>query len=154
MVSSLMHKLAYFDLDNLNSEKWFNDVQVYNCSKLANILVANELSRKLNGTGILQHKLPMTLSYLMTLLLFTSSLCKKLTPPQKKVSILTCSDNSILQFGLLNYWTLCIMQYCNETTFLKLYICCEVKRWRGTYTPSYIHYKKLVSFTGHCNLAS
>lgn len=52
MVSSLMHKLANFDLDNLNSEKWFNDIQVYNCSKLANILVANELSRKLNGTDV------------------------------------------------------------------------------------------------------
>jgi len=52
MVSSLMHKFANFDLDNLNSEKWFNDIQVYNCSKLANILVANELSRKLNGTGV------------------------------------------------------------------------------------------------------
>jgi len=64
-----MHKLANFDLDNLNSEKWFNDIQVYNCSKLANILVANELSRKLNGTGILQHKLP--LSCFTPLLLFT-----------------------------------------------------------------------------------
>jgi hypothetical protein len=53
MVSSLMHKYAKFDLDNLNSEKWFNDVQVYNCSKLANILTANELSRKLDGTGTL-----------------------------------------------------------------------------------------------------
>lgn len=52
MVSSLVHKYANFDLDNLNSEKWFNDIQVYNCSKLANILVANELSRKLNGTGV------------------------------------------------------------------------------------------------------
>lgn len=53
MVSSMVHKYAKFDLDNLNSEKWFNDFQVYNCSKLANILVANELSRKLNGTGTL-----------------------------------------------------------------------------------------------------
>ncbi|XP_023725002.1 retinol dehydrogenase 11 isoform X2 [Cryptotermes secundus] len=52
MVSSLVHKYAKFDLDNLNSEKWFNDIQVYNCSKLANILVANELSRKLSGTGV------------------------------------------------------------------------------------------------------
>lgn len=52
MVSSLVHKYANFDLDNLNSEKWFNDIQVYHCSKLANILVANELSRKLNGTGV------------------------------------------------------------------------------------------------------
>jgi len=66
-----MHKLANFDLDNLNSEKWFNDIQVYNCSKLANILVANELSRKLNGTGILQHKLPITFSCLTPFLLFT-----------------------------------------------------------------------------------
>lgn len=52
MVSSTAHKYTKFDLDNLNSEKSFNDFKVYNCSKLANILTANELSRKLNGTGI------------------------------------------------------------------------------------------------------
>jgi NAD(P)-dependent dehydrogenase (short-subunit alcohol dehydrogenase family) len=54
-VSSLLHKYAKFDLDNLNCEKWFNDIQVYNCSKLANILTTNELSRKLDGTGILHY---------------------------------------------------------------------------------------------------
>ena len=69
-------------------------------------------------------------------------------------SIVTSSDNGILQFGLLNYWTLHILQYCNQTTFLKLYICRDIKRWGGTYTPSYIHYKKLVSVTDHCNLTS
>jgi hypothetical protein len=82
-----MHKFAKFDLDNLNSEKWFNDIQVYNCSKLANILVANELSRKLNGTGILQQKQPMTLSCLTPLLLFARFSYRKfslLPPPQKK----------------------------------------------------------------------
>ncbi|KAJ9593667.1 hypothetical protein L9F63_014792, partial [Diploptera punctata] len=50
MVSSFNHKLAKFDIDNLNSEKWFSDVQVYNCSKLANVLMANELANKLKGT--------------------------------------------------------------------------------------------------------
>ncbi|KAJ9600734.1 hypothetical protein L9F63_026131 [Diploptera punctata] len=52
MVSSFNHKLAKFDIDNLNSEKWFSDVQVYNCSKLANVLMANELANKLKGTGV------------------------------------------------------------------------------------------------------
>jgi hypothetical protein len=53
IVSSIAHKWAKFDVDNLNSEKWFRDFQVYHCSKLANILIANELSRKLNGSGTL-----------------------------------------------------------------------------------------------------
>lgn len=52
MVSSWLHKTAKFDLDNLNFEKWFSSLQVYSYSKLANILTANELSRKLKGTGV------------------------------------------------------------------------------------------------------
>jgi hypothetical protein len=51
MVSSVLHKLAIFDLENLNFEKWFILDQPYCCSKLANILTANELTRKLKGTG-------------------------------------------------------------------------------------------------------
>jgi hypothetical protein len=51
MVSSDLHKYAIFDLENLNFEKWFGMNQVYCCSKLANILTANELTRKLKGTG-------------------------------------------------------------------------------------------------------
>jgi hypothetical protein len=42
---------ARFDIDNLNFEKWFGSHQVYCCSKLANILTANVLARKLKGTG-------------------------------------------------------------------------------------------------------
>lgn len=51
MVSSILHKFAIFDVENLNSDKWFSMFQVYCCSKLANILTANELTRKLKGTG-------------------------------------------------------------------------------------------------------
>lgn len=51
MVSSLLHKFAKFDIDNLNFEKWFDINQVYSCSKLANVLTANVLARKLKGTG-------------------------------------------------------------------------------------------------------
>ena len=42
---------ARFDTDNLNFEKWFGANQVYSCSKLANILTAHVLARKLKGTG-------------------------------------------------------------------------------------------------------
>ncbi|KAJ9593191.1 hypothetical protein L9F63_015258 [Diploptera punctata] len=52
MVSSLVHKYAKLEIDNLNFEKWFTHTQAYNCSKLANILVANELARKLKDTGV------------------------------------------------------------------------------------------------------
>ncbi|XP_021940131.1 retinol dehydrogenase 14-like isoform X2 [Zootermopsis nevadensis] len=52
MLSSILHKFAIFDVENLNSDKWFSMFQVYCCSKLANILTANELTRKLKGTGV------------------------------------------------------------------------------------------------------
>lgn len=52
MVSSYLHHCARFDIDNLNCEKKFNESQVYFCSKLANIMIANELAKKLKGTGV------------------------------------------------------------------------------------------------------
>ncbi|XP_069676628.1 retinol dehydrogenase 11-like isoform X2 [Periplaneta americana] len=52
VVSSMAYKYARFDLDNLNSEKWFADTQVYCYSKLANVLMANELARRLKDTGV------------------------------------------------------------------------------------------------------
>ncbi|PSN38771.1 Retinol dehydrogenase 11 [Blattella germanica] len=57
MVSSVLHKFARFEVDNLNFEKWYKTQQVYNCSKLANILVANELARRLKGTGVTANSL-------------------------------------------------------------------------------------------------
>ncbi|XP_069676672.1 retinol dehydrogenase 14-like isoform X3 [Periplaneta americana] len=52
MVSSSIHTIAQFDLDNLNAEKSFSEAEMYACSKLANILMANELARRLKGTGV------------------------------------------------------------------------------------------------------
>jgi hypothetical protein len=51
MISSYLHHCAKFDIDNLNCEKKFNESQVHFCSKLANIMIANELAKKLKGTG-------------------------------------------------------------------------------------------------------
>jgi hypothetical protein len=51
MVSSLLHHCAKFDIANLNCEKKFSESQVYFCSKLANIMITNELAKKLKGTG-------------------------------------------------------------------------------------------------------
>lgn len=51
MVSSVLYRFAKFDIDNLNFEKWFDKTQMYCCSKLANILTADVLARKLKGTG-------------------------------------------------------------------------------------------------------
>nr|CAD7587563.1 unnamed protein product [Timema genevievae] len=50
-VSSLMHKYCKLDLENLNCEKSFNKTDVYSVSKLNNILMTSELSRRLKGTG-------------------------------------------------------------------------------------------------------
>ncbi|PSN38578.1 Retinol dehydrogenase 14 [Blattella germanica] len=52
MVTSWIHRCAKLDLNNLNAEKSFSDARVYARSKLANILMANELSRRLQGTGV------------------------------------------------------------------------------------------------------
>lgn len=52
MVSSLLHHCAKFDIDNLNCEKKFSESQVYFCSKLANVMIAMELAKKLKGTGV------------------------------------------------------------------------------------------------------
>lgn len=102
----MMHKLANFDLNNLNSEKRYNGTQVYNCSKLANILVANELSRKLKGTGTLQHKQPTTFGCLNLLLLFSRFSYAKLIPTHHLIfkkyvgSTLISIENGMLQFVL------------------------------------------------------
>lgn len=53
IVASLAHILGTLDLDDLNFEKSFGGDKVYCSSKLANILVSNELARKLKGTGTL-----------------------------------------------------------------------------------------------------
>jgi NAD(P)-dependent dehydrogenase (short-subunit alcohol dehydrogenase family) len=53
IVASLAHRLGKLDLDDLNFEKSFGGDKVYCSSKLANILMSNELARKLKGTGSL-----------------------------------------------------------------------------------------------------
>jgi len=53
MVSSELHKVAKLDLDDLNFVKSYDGDRVYCSSKLANVLISNELARKLKGTGIL-----------------------------------------------------------------------------------------------------
>ncbi|KAF4524032.1 hypothetical protein B566_EDAN013134, partial [Ephemera danica] len=48
VVSSVMHRLARLQMDDLNCEKlWLGDTMLYNNSKLANILFSNELARRL-----------------------------------------------------------------------------------------------------------
>nr|CAD7394377.1 unnamed protein product [Timema cristinae] len=56
-VSSLMHKYCKLDLENLNCEKSFNKTDVYSVSKLNNILMTSELSRRLKGTGVTANSL-------------------------------------------------------------------------------------------------
>lgn len=52
MVSSMMHNYGAIDLENLNCEKSFpGSMKLYSNAKLANILFANELARRLDGTG-------------------------------------------------------------------------------------------------------
>ena len=51
-VSSIAHKNCEFDLENLNSEKYFNSYNTYAISKAANILFTNKLANDLENANI------------------------------------------------------------------------------------------------------
>ncbi|NUM55405.1 MAG: SDR family oxidoreductase [Candidatus Hydrogenedentes bacterium] len=51
-VSSDMHFGAKLDFDDLQSERSYAAMRVYGKTKLANVLVTNELARRLEGTGV------------------------------------------------------------------------------------------------------
>ncbi len=50
-VSSLTHRMAALDFDNLNAEKGYRKMAAYGRSKLANLLFTFELQRRLERTG-------------------------------------------------------------------------------------------------------
>jgi NAD(P)-dependent dehydrogenase (short-subunit alcohol dehydrogenase family) len=52
IVASELHAAGTFDLDKMNSVDAYGGDRVYCNSKLANVLMANELARKLRGTGM------------------------------------------------------------------------------------------------------
>lgn len=54
MVSSAVSYFAYFDLSNLNRNPGvpFKKLFHYTTSKICNVLFANELARRLKGTGV------------------------------------------------------------------------------------------------------
>ncbi|XP_041670126.1 retinol dehydrogenase 12-like [Cheilinus undulatus] len=57
MVSSIAHRLGTINLDDINSEKSYDRKLAYSQSKLANVLFARTLAKKLEGTGITTYSL-------------------------------------------------------------------------------------------------
>lgn len=51
-VSSQVHAGGQLDFDDLQSERGYEPVKVYNKTKLANVLFSNELARRLEGSGV------------------------------------------------------------------------------------------------------
>lgn len=51
VVSSLAHRMGDIYFDNLNGEKWYRRWQFYGQSKLANLMFALELARRLQAAG-------------------------------------------------------------------------------------------------------
>lgn len=51
-VSSVAHRRAKIDFDNLQGELQYSGIRAYSQSKLANLLFTYELARKLKGTGV------------------------------------------------------------------------------------------------------
>lgn len=56
-VSSVVHRWAYLDFDNLQGEQRYRMDSAYNQSKLANVFFTYELARRLRGTGITANSL-------------------------------------------------------------------------------------------------
>jgi NAD(P)-dependent dehydrogenase (short-subunit alcohol dehydrogenase family) len=52
IVASELHRVGTLDLDDFNSVNVYGGDRIYCNSKLANVLMSNELARKLKGTGI------------------------------------------------------------------------------------------------------
>ena len=52
IVSSAAHAMGKMDFDDLQSAGGYNEIRVYNQSKLANVLFTYELARRLAGTGV------------------------------------------------------------------------------------------------------
>lgn len=50
-VSSAVQGFGKIDLENLLAEKYFSSHHIYFNSKLANVLFARELAKRLEGTG-------------------------------------------------------------------------------------------------------
>lgn len=57
IVSSIGHKFGRINREDLNSEKSYNKFRAYFQSKLANVLFARELSKRLHGTGVTANSL-------------------------------------------------------------------------------------------------
>lgn len=56
-VSSIGHRQGTLDFDDLGYEKGYGIMRAYTRSKLANVLFANELARRLAGTGVTSNSL-------------------------------------------------------------------------------------------------
>lgn len=56
-VSSEAHRMAPLDLDDLQAERGYAGMKVYGRSKLANVLFASELARRLDGTSVASNSL-------------------------------------------------------------------------------------------------
>lgn len=56
-VSSEMHQGQTLDFDDLQNERAYSEMRVYGQSKLANVLFAYELARRLEGTGVTSNAL-------------------------------------------------------------------------------------------------
>lgn len=52
VVSSLAHTRNNIQIDDLNSDKNYDEAKAYNQSKLANVLFTRELAKQLEGTGV------------------------------------------------------------------------------------------------------
>lgn len=57
IVSSVLHKIGRIKRDDLNSEKSYAKWSVYGQSKLAKVLFARELSKRLEGSGVTANSL-------------------------------------------------------------------------------------------------
>jgi NAD(P)-dependent dehydrogenase (short-subunit alcohol dehydrogenase family) len=68
IVASELHRVGILDLDKLNSVNVYGGDKIYCNSKLANVLMSNELARKLRGTGITNGKTAGNINQVQTII--------------------------------------------------------------------------------------
>ncbi|KAG7455428.1 hypothetical protein MATL_G00256720 [Megalops atlanticus] len=122
-VSSMAHTWGTINLDDINSEKRYNDRRAYGQSKLANILFSRSLAKRLEGTGVTVYALHPGIvqtelgRHLNTPLRVAYTIVKPFlkTPVQGAQTSIYCAVEPALENESGHYYSDCAQATCSRT---------------------------------------
>ncbi|XP_036374681.1 retinol dehydrogenase 12-like [Megalops cyprinoides] len=122
-VSSMAHTWGTINLDDINSEKRYNDRRAYGQSKLANILFSRSLAKRLEGTGVTVYALHPGIvqtelgRHLNTPLKVAYTIVKPFlkTPVQGAQTSIYCAVEPALENESGHYYSECAQATCSRT---------------------------------------